>query len=76
MSLLKKFWEVWKAFGHFIGNLLARIVLSIFYFSVFVPFGLGVKFFSDPLDIKAVTTPHWKSRTTGDQKLEDMLRQF
>ena len=76
MELLKKFWEAWKAFGQFIGNWLARIVLSIFYFTVFVPFGLGVKLFSDPLWIKSPSSPFWRTRTTGDKTLEDVMRQY
>ena len=73
---LQKFWEGWKGFGHFIGNLIARIVLSLFYFTVFVPFGLGVRLFSDPLKIKTQPASFWVPRETGDQKLEEVLRQF
>ena len=76
MDVLKKLWEGWKAFGRFIGNFLARIVLSIFYFTFFVPFGLGVRLFSDPLQIKTVPEALWCPRRTGDQSLEDTLRQF
>jgi hypothetical protein len=76
MAALKRFWTAWKAFGHFMGNFLARIVLTVFYFTVFVPFGLGVRLLSDPLHIKTTSGPLWRSRSTGDQKLEDVLRQF
>ncbi len=76
MEALKKFWEAWKSFGQFLGNWLARLVLSIFYFTIFVPFGLGVRFFADPLHIRAFSPPFWRPRATGDQKLEDVLRQF
>ncbi len=74
--MLKKFWEGWKAFGQFLGNLLARVVLSIFYFTVFVPFGVGVRLFSDPLQIKTAPDTFWRPRPTGDQSLEDTKRQF
>jgi len=76
LTLIKDFWRGWKAFGHFLGDLLARVVLTIFYFTVFVPFGIGVRLFSDPLHIKTTASPFWRSRTTGDQKFEDILRQF
>jgi len=76
MEPLKKFWEKWKAFGQFLGNLLARVVLTIFYFTVFVPFGLGVRLFSDPLGIKTQATKYWQERTTEDQTLEDVLKQY
>jgi len=76
MEALKKFWEKWKAFGQFLGNLLARVVLTIFYFTVFVPFGLGVRLFGDPLGIKTQATKYWQERTTEDQTLEDVLKQY
>ncbi len=76
MEFLKKAWTAWKAFGQFIGNWLARIVLTIFYFTIFVPFALGVKLFSDPLAIKSLPTSLWRPRSTGDQSLTDVLRQY
>ena len=76
MDLLRKFWAGWKRFGHFMGDWLARVVLTIFYFTVFVPFGLGVRLLADPLHIKKRPDQLWRSRTTGDQSLEDLRRQF
>lgn len=76
MAALKRFWTAWKAFGHFMGNVLARIALTIFYFTVFVPFGVGVRLFSDPLHLKTTPSHLWRARSTGDQKLEEVLRQF
>jgi hypothetical protein len=74
--LIKDFWHGWKLFGHLLGNLLARVVLTIFYFTVFVPFALGVKLFSDPLHIKSSPAELWRPRQTGDQTLKDIMRQY
>jgi hypothetical protein len=52
------------------------VVLTIFYFTVFVPFGLGVKLFSDPLQIKTQPDSFWRPRSTGDQTVTETLRQF
>lgn len=76
MDLLRRLWGAWKAFGHWLGNMVARVVLTIFYFTIFVPFGLGVKLLSDPLQIKSSPAELWRPRTTGDQALQDMQRQF
>jgi hypothetical protein len=73
--LIKDFWEGWRAFGQFLGNWLARVVLTVFYFTILVPFGVGVRLFADPLAIKNQPDKLWRSRTTGDQKIEDVLRQ-
>ena len=76
MQVLQKIWDAWQAFGRFIGNQVARVALSIFYFTIFVPFGLGVRWFSDPLQIKATPTPLWRERTTAEQTLIEAERQF
>jgi hypothetical protein len=76
MRVLRKFWEGWKAFGRLLGNIVARVALSIFYFTVFVPFGLGVRWFSDPLQIKTSPSSLWRPRSTTDQTLTDAMRQF
>jgi hypothetical protein len=76
MDLLAKFWRGWKAFGDLLGNLVARIVLTFFYFTIFVPFAVGVRLWNDPLQLKAQPSELWRPRNTGDQKLADVLRQF
>ena len=76
ISLMKDFWHGWKAFGQFLGDWLARVVLTVFYFTVFIPFGLGVRLFADPLHIKTEPDQLWRPRPTGDQTLEDTMRQF
>lgn len=69
-------WQHWKQFGHFLGDWVGRVALTIFYFTVFVPFGIGVRLFSDPLEIKKDPDERWRPRGTGDQKFEEVLRQF
>ena len=76
LIFIKDFWSGWQAFGHFMGDMLARVVLTIFYFTIFVPFGLGVRLFADPLYIKTHPNELWRSRFTGDQTLEELRRQF
>lgn len=76
LGLIKDFWSGWQAFGHFMGDWLARVVLTIFYFTVLVPFGLGVSLFGDPLHLKKQPEKLWLSRPTGDQTLADLRRQF
>lgn len=76
MKILQRVWAGWKALGHFMGNLLARVVLSLFYFTIFVPFGLGVKLLSDPLQLTKGGERLWQQRTTGDQSLSEVRRQY
>lgn len=68
-------WERWKRFGRFIGNVLARVVLTIFYVTVFVPFGLGVRLFSDQLEVKRRPSSLWRSRAEIESTVESARRQ-
>lgn len=74
--MLKRFWEGWKRFGHWMGDMIARVVLTVFYFTIFMPFGLGVRLFSDPLMIKSRPADLWLARSTRDKTIEDTRRQF
>jgi len=76
MEVLRKVWQAWKRFGQFMGDAIARVVLTIFYFTLFMPFGLGVRFFSDPLAIRPLGSTKWLERTTQDQTLENSRRLF
>jgi hypothetical protein len=50
--MLKRAWQAWKRIAHKIGNFQARVLLTIFYGVLVLPFGLAARLFSDPLRIK------------------------
>jgi len=74
----KRIWEWWKPVAHKIGNFNARVILTVFYFTLFVPFALLVKYATDPLSIKAKTRKGWIHRTeqTVSDPLERARKQF
>ena len=77
MEFLKKLWRGWMKFGHFMGDIVGRVVMTVFYFTLLLPFGLIVTLFGDPLDMKHKDkTPTWRARTTGDRTMEEAQRQF
>lgn len=77
MNVLRKVWEAWKRFGNFMGDLIGRLVLTFFYFTIFVPFGLGVRLFGDPLQMKLKSRQtYWLERETTDLEIEDANKQF
>ena len=73
--MLRKFWEGWKRFGVFLGDMIARVLLTLLYFTLVLPFGLWVRFFGDPLGIKSPPSGLWAGRKSGDKTLEDARRQ-
>jgi hypothetical protein len=75
--LLRELWRIWKAFAQAVGNFQARIILSLFYLLIAAPFGLALRFFSDPLRIKPRALPSfWLPREPKDLNFEDTRRQF
>ena len=73
---LRAFWELWKRFGRLMGNLITRIILTLLYFTIFLPFGVGARLFTDPLQIKTSRDESWNQRQTGDKTLEEIMRQY
>jgi len=75
-NTLKQIWRAWKRLAQAIGDFIARIVLVVFYFTVFAPFGLGVRLFGDSLRTRVHSgDSHWQKRETHDRVLKDALRQ-
>ena len=52
VSLLKRLWQGWIRFGHWIGNVMSWVWMPLFYFVVVTPFALFVRLSSDPLRIR------------------------
>jgi hypothetical protein len=54
----KRLWRAWQAVARVIGDLLSRIVTSAAFIVLLPLFALGVRLFSDPLELKP-RTPRW-----------------
>ncbi len=54
----KRVWAGWSRLMHTIGNFQARVLLSLLYAIVVLPFGLAVRLFADPLRMKHRPS-HW-----------------
>ncbi len=74
MVLLRKVWETWKKVGRFIGDVIGRVVLTVFYFTLLLPYGVGMRLFGDPLAIRPGRPVRWVERTTRDLTLKDARR--
>jgi len=75
--LLRQLWARWKTIATRIGNFQARIFFSLFYFLILTPFGLAVRFLSDPLHIRQQQkSTFWHSKTVPEPTLEEARRQF
>ncbi len=70
MSLLKQIWKKWRTFGQAVGDAAARVFMTVFYFTVAIPFGIGVRFFKDPLNLRSGDA-RWLARENKRESIED-----
>ena len=64
----------WKKFGRAVGNFNARVLLTLLYAVVIMPFGLVVRFFSDSLHTKK-RPEAWFDHPPLPNTLEEARRQ-
>ena len=69
-------WKIWKRIGRFMGDVVGRVFLTLYYFTLFVPFALGVRLLGDPLGLHPRGPGKWRERTTQDLTLKDSRRLF
>jgi hypothetical protein len=75
MNILKQLWKVWRGFGRATGDLVGRAAMTLFYFTLTAPFGLGVRLFSDPLQLKP-HAPRWEPRESKPSTLDEARNTF
>ena len=64
----------WNKIGHAIGNFQARILLTIIYYVLILPFGLVVRVFSDSMHMKK-RPAKWFDHPPTPNTLEEARRQ-
>jgi hypothetical protein len=75
MSFLKTAWKTWRAFGKVMGDFVARIFMTVFYFTIAIPFGIGVRIFKDPLRLKSKQA-NWLPREEREESVEAARRLY
>ena len=77
-SFFRKIWDGWKKIARKIGDFNARVILTIFYLILLMPFALLVKAFTDPLEIKKNAKKGWHLREEDPDitPMERAARQF
>jgi hypothetical protein len=57
-----------------VGEVQGRVIVTLFYYTILVPFGLGSRLFSDPLHRKQVD-PKWHHREPVPRDLDSAKQQ-
>ena len=74
MYVLRKIWAGWKRVGRLIGDFIGRLVLTLLYFTVVLPFGLITRLGRDPLDTHPGTSAGWVERQPQEGTLDEAGR--
>lgn len=75
--MIKKIWTKWKTIAQAIADFQARVLLTLVYFIFVAPFGLLVRWFSDPLVLKHnPQRSMWFPKHNPEQTLESIRSQF
>lgn len=72
---LQTAWEWWKAVAHKIGDVQARIILTLFYFVIVGPFALVIRFWSDPMRLNSKSAAGWIRRDDAGTSPEKRARE-
>jgi len=72
--MLKRAWQTWKRVARTVGTFQARVLLTIVYALLVLPFGIFMRLFSDPLRIKHPPS-RWLEAPTEAQDLPWAKRQ-
>lgn len=72
-TVLRRLWEAWKDLAGYIGDFQSRFILTVFYFTVMVPFAFISKITGSSL---AETTEGWRPRPEEDISLEAARKQY
>jgi hypothetical protein len=76
VRLLKRVWAEWIDLSRYIGDFQAKLILTIVYFTLFVPFGVGLRLLGDPLGQRRHRHTAWVGRSTPDSDLAGLRRQY
>ena len=63
MTLLRRAWQAWKRFGKRVGDFQARVLLTLFYFTILPAFGLAIRA-ADPLGLRHAGS-EWRLRQSA-----------
>ncbi|MCB9451837.1 MAG: hypothetical protein H6672_10380 [Anaerolineaceae bacterium] len=74
-EILDLAWDRFKIIGGIVGDIQSRLIATAFYYTILVPFGLGTRLFSDPLNLTPIISPAWLRRDPVENELTAAKRQ-
>ena len=76
MKNFRNLWEGWKQLTAYLGDFQARWLLTVFYFTIALPFGM-IERALDPLKTRrAPVTSAWEKRETEESDIQTAKRPY
>ena len=76
MDALKRFYRGWMRVVHIIGNVQARVILTVLYLIMVAPVGFVMRRFSDPLRLRPGEGTYWVERPPVEPGLASAGREY
>ena len=74
--MINKVWSKWKKFGRVMGDFFARNILTLFFFTIALPFGLIMRITQDSLNLKPKEKTNWTPNPNHGQTIDEARRLF
>jgi len=75
-GIFRRAWEGWKKFAHVIGVFNTRVIMSLLYFVIILPFGLIFRQVSDPLQLSEPKESNWVPLPQQPHDINTARQQF
>ena len=75
-NVFKRAWEGWKKVAHVIGVFNTRVIMSVLYFIIILPFGLVFRMVSDPLQLQEPPDSNWVALPPQEHDMNAAHNQF
>lgn len=73
-DILQIAWKRFNVLGGVLGDVQGRVIMTVFYFTIFAPFGIASRLFSDPLR-QRTTELKWAERAPVLEDLDAARKQ-
>lgn len=74
-DILQLAWDRFNIIVGIYGDIQGRVIVTLFYFTILVPFGIGARLFNNALRLRATDTAQWLERPPVENGLEEASRQ-
>lgn len=74
-QIVRLAWDRFTIIAGIVGDVQGRIIVTLFYFTILVPFGLGARLFGDSLHLRPGASSGWIERPPVPNDFENARRQ-